>query len=62
MNVQINDVTDIIIETVRTAANNTTWRSVKIKGRGGVHELVLFAHNDDPENLEPTWILTDNQP
>lgn len=61
MKVSIHDVKDIIIENARSAGG-ITWRSIKIKGRGGVHEVVLFADNDDPENLEPTWILTDAQP
>jgi hypothetical protein len=51
MNISIHDVTDITIENVRTR-NGTTWRSIKIKGKGGVHELVLFAAKDDAENLE----------
>jgi hypothetical protein len=53
MNINIHDVTDITIENVR-ARNGTTWRSLKIKGKGGVHEVVLFAAMDDPENLEIT--------
>jgi len=53
MNISIHDVTDITIENVRTR-NGTTWRSIKIKGKGGVHELVLFAAKDDAENLELT--------
>jgi hypothetical protein len=54
MNISIHDVTDITIENVGKAKNGTTWRSIKIKGRGGVHELVLFAAKDDAENLELT--------
>ena len=53
MDISIYDVTDITIENVRTR-NGTTWRKVKIKGKGGVHELVLFAAMDDAENLEIT--------
>jgi hypothetical protein len=62
MNISIHDVTDIIIKTVNSGGSGTTWRTIKIKGRGGVHELVLFAAMDDAENLHPTWILTDDQP
>ncbi len=54
MNINIHDVTDITIENVITAKNGTTWRSIKIRGKGGVHELVLFAAKDDAENLEIT--------
>ena len=54
MNISIHDVTDIIIENVGKAENGTTWRSIKIKGRGGIHEVTLFAAMDDPENLELT--------
>ncbi len=53
MNISIHDVTDITIENVITR-NGTTWRKIKIKGRGGVHEVVLFAARDDAENLELT--------
>ena len=53
MNISIHDVSDITIENVITR-NGTTWRKIKIKGRGGVHELVLFAAEDDAENLELT--------
>lgn len=53
MDISIYDVTDITIENVRTR-NGTKWRKVKIKGKSGVHELVLFAAKDDPENLEIT--------
>ena len=62
MNISIHDVSDITIKNVQTAKNGTTWRTIKIKGRGGVHEVVLFAAMDDAENLHPTWILTDDQP
>ncbi len=62
MNINIHDVTDITIENVQAAKNGTTWRTIKIKARGGVHEVVLFAAMDDAENLHPTWILTDDQP
>lgn len=54
MNINIHDVTDIIIEEVRSGGGGTTWRKIKIKGRGGVHEVVLFAAKDDAENLEIT--------
>jgi len=54
MNISIHNVTDITIENVGKAKNGTTWRSIKIKGRGGVHEVVLFADMDDAENLELT--------
>jgi hypothetical protein len=54
MNISIHDVTDITIQNVGKAKNGTTWRSIKIKGRGGVHEVVLFADKDDAENLELT--------
>jgi len=53
MNIDIHDVTDITIENVRTR-NGTTWRSIKIKGKGGVHYIVLFAAMNDAENLELT--------
>ena len=53
MNIRIHDVTDITIEDVRTAVG-AKWRSIKIKGHGGIHEVVLFAAKDDPENLEIT--------
>tara|TARA_R110002020_G_scaffold425412_2_gene634806 strand:- start:1344 stop:1520 length:177 start_codon:yes stop_codon:yes gene_type:complete len=54
MNVQINDVTDIIIEVVKSATLGTTWRSIKVKGKGGTHQITLFADRDDAENLEIT--------
>jgi hypothetical protein len=54
MNVQINDVTDILIEGVRSATLGTTWRSIQIKGKGGTHQITLFANRDDAENLEIT--------
>lgn len=53
MNISVYEVTDITIENVRTR-NGTTWRSIKIRGKGGVHDLVLFADMDDAENLELT--------
>ena len=53
MNISIYDVKDITIQDVRTR-NGTTWRSIKIKGQGGIHEIVLFAAMDDAENLELT--------
>jgi hypothetical protein len=53
MNISVYDVADITIENVRTR-NGTTWRSIKIKGKGGIHEIVLFAAMDDAENLEIT--------
>ena len=54
MNISIHDVSDITIKNVQTAKNGTTWRSIKIKGHGGIHEVVLFAAKDDAENLELT--------
>tara|TARA_R110000822_G_scaffold232942_1_gene364560 strand:+ start:352 stop:528 length:177 start_codon:yes stop_codon:yes gene_type:complete len=54
MNVQIYDVTDIVVENVKSALLGTTWRSIKIKGRSGIHEVTLFAARDDAENLEIT--------
>ena len=54
MNINIHDVTDIIIEDIRRRGGGTTWRKIKIKGQGGVHEIVLFAAKDDAENLEIT--------
>jgi hypothetical protein len=54
MNINIHNVTDIIIEEVRSGGGGTTWRTIKIKGKGGVHEVVLFAAKDDAENLEIT--------
>ena len=45
MNISIHDVTDITIENVGKAKNGTTWRSIKIKGKGGVHEIVLNARS-----------------
>ena len=54
MNINIHNVTDIVIEEVRSGGGGTTWRSIKIKGRGGVHYIVLFAAEDDAENLELT--------
>jgi len=54
MNINIHDVTDIIIENVDSGGNGTTWRTIKIKGKGGVHQIVLFAAKDDPENLDFT--------
>lgn len=54
MNISVHDVTDITIENVGKAKNGTTWRSIKIKGRGGIHEVVLFAAMNDAENLELT--------
>lgn len=54
MNISIHDVTDIIIENVGKAKNGTTWRSIRIKGRRGIHYVTLFAAMDDPENLEIT--------
>jgi len=54
MNISIHDVTDITIENVGKAKNGTTWRSIRIKGRGGIHDVTLFAAMDDPENLEIT--------
>lgn len=53
MKIQVHDVKDITIQDVRSAGG-ATWRSIKIKGRGGVHEVVLFAAMDDAENLELT--------
>jgi len=53
MKIQVHDVKDITIQDVRSAGG-ATWRSIKIKGQGGVHELVLFAAKDDAENLEIT--------
>ena len=54
MNISIHDVTDIIIENIRRRGGGTTWRKIKIKGQGGVNEVVLFAAKDDAENLEIT--------
>ena len=54
MNISIHNVTDIIIGEVRSGGGGTTWRSIKIKGQGGVHDIVLFASKDDAENLEIT--------
>ncbi len=53
MDISIHDVTDITIKNVR-ARNGTIWRTIKIKARVGVHNLVLFAAMDDAENLEIT--------
>ena len=54
MDISIHDVTDIIIEDIRRRGGGTTWRKIKIKGQGGIHEVVLFAAMDDAENLEIT--------
>ena len=54
MKVLIHDVKDIIIEDVRNGGGGTTWRSIKIRGHGGIHEAVLFADLNDAENLELT--------
>ena len=54
MKVLIHDVKDIIIEDVRNGGGGTTWRSIKIRGHGGIHEVVLFAAMNDAENLELT--------
>ena len=54
MNISIHDVTEIIIEDIRRRGGGTTWRKIKIKGQGGVNEVVLFAAKDDAENLEIT--------
>ena len=53
MNITIHDVKDIIIEDARSAGG-ATWRKIKIKGHGGIHEVVLFAASDGAENLELT--------
>lgn len=53
MNISIYDVKDITIQDVRTR-HGTTWRSIKIKGQGGIQQIVLFAAMDDAENLELT--------
>ncbi len=54
MHMMIHDVTDITIEDVDSGASGTTWRKVKVIGRCGTHEFVLFAARDDAENLELT--------
>jgi hypothetical protein len=53
MNISIHDVKDIIVEDARSAGG-ATWRKIKIRGHGGVHEVVLFAAMNDAENLELT--------
>tara|TARA_B110000285_G_scaffold40897_1_gene44887 strand:- start:604 stop:780 length:177 start_codon:yes stop_codon:yes gene_type:complete len=54
MNISIHGVTDVIIGDIQAGSTGTTWRSIKIKGRGGIHEVVLFAAMNDAENLELT--------